>query len=186
MSVYKYLEAFAKLEKRLMEGQEGSAATRGQPNMHEVRNKLDKFIKLLRPREIQVYISIPVCTFILQLFFYSLRDSKIHPFLHRLSRLCSYKMFGLNSRTEPFPEVDPASTKSKRALCWPVWLMAQRWTDRWCFCSSLIQWCKNMKNQLCGIYKQCFLTDFGPGDNSQHLPTSLQERAQAMVQYVQI
>lgn len=54
MSVYKYLEAFAKLEKRLMEGLQGPAATRGQPNIHEVRNKLDKFIKMLGPREIQV------------------------------------------------------------------------------------------------------------------------------------
>lgn len=43
-----------------------------------------------------------------------------------------------------------------------------------------------MKTQLCGIYKQCFLTDFKPGDNSQHLSTGLQERAQAMMQYVQI
>lgn len=54
MSVYKYLEAFAKLEKRLMDGQEGSAAMRGQPSIHDVRNKLDKFIKVLGPREIQV------------------------------------------------------------------------------------------------------------------------------------
>lgn len=56
MSVYKYLEAFAKLEKRLSEGHEGSAATRGQPTIHEVRNKLDKFIKALGPREIQVCV----------------------------------------------------------------------------------------------------------------------------------
>lgn len=56
MSVYKYLEAFAKLEKRLSEGHEGSAATRGQPTIHEVRNKLDKFIKVLGPREIQVCV----------------------------------------------------------------------------------------------------------------------------------
>lgn len=56
MSVYKYLEAFAKLEKRLSEGQEGSAATRSQPNIYDVRNKLDKFIKMLGPREIQVLV----------------------------------------------------------------------------------------------------------------------------------
>lgn len=55
-SVYKFLEAFAKLEKRLSEGQEGSAATRGQPNIREVWNKLDKFIKVLGPREIQVLV----------------------------------------------------------------------------------------------------------------------------------
>ncbi len=56
MSVYKYLEAFAKLEKRLSEGQEGSAATRGQPTIHDVRGKLDKFIKALGPSEIQVRV----------------------------------------------------------------------------------------------------------------------------------
>lgn len=56
MSVYKFLEAFAKLEKRLSEGQEGSAATRGQPSIQEVRNKLDKFIRALVPRELQVCV----------------------------------------------------------------------------------------------------------------------------------
>ena len=56
MSVYKFLEAFAKLEKRLSEGQEGSAATRGQPTIHDIRSKLDKFIKALGPSEIQVCI----------------------------------------------------------------------------------------------------------------------------------
>lgn len=54
MSVYKYLEAFAKLEKRLSEGLEGSAATKGQPSLQEVRHKLDRFIRALGPREIQV------------------------------------------------------------------------------------------------------------------------------------
>ncbi len=58
MSVYKFLEAFAKLEKRLSEGQEGSAATRGQPSIHDVRSKLDKFIKALGPSEIQVCVSV--------------------------------------------------------------------------------------------------------------------------------
>eukprot|EP00066_Takifugu_rubripes_P012387 XP_011601653.1 PREDICTED: Hermansky-Pudlak syndrome 1 protein isoform X1 [Takifugu rubripes] len=125
MSVYKYLEAFAKLEKRLMEGQEGSAASRGQPNMHEVRNKLDKFIKLLGPREIQTVQLQNVWT---------------------------------EFKNRAFSRGGPGFNK------------------------DLIPWCKHMKTQLCGIYKQCFLTDFGPGHNSQHLSTSLQERAQAMVQ----
>lgn len=53
MSVYTFLEAFAKLEKSLSEGLEGSAATRGQRTIHEVRSKLDKFIKALGPSEIQ-------------------------------------------------------------------------------------------------------------------------------------
>lgn len=56
MSVYMFLEAFAKLEKRLSEGQEGSAASRGQPTIHDVRSKLDKFIKALGPSEIQVNV----------------------------------------------------------------------------------------------------------------------------------
>lgn len=51
MSVYTFWEAFAKLEKRLNEGQGGS--TRGQP-MHEVRSKLDKFLKTLALNGIQV------------------------------------------------------------------------------------------------------------------------------------
>lgn len=56
MSVYKFLEAFAKLEKRLSEGLEGSAATKGQPSMQEVRQKLDRFIRALGPREMQVWV----------------------------------------------------------------------------------------------------------------------------------
>lgn len=56
MSVYTFLEAFAKLEKRLRESHEGSAATRGQLNIHDIRNKLDKFIKALAPSEIQVWV----------------------------------------------------------------------------------------------------------------------------------
>lgn len=54
ISVYTYLEAFAKLEKRLSEGQEGSSATRGQPTIFDIRSKLDKFIKALGASEIQV------------------------------------------------------------------------------------------------------------------------------------
>lgn len=65
MSVYLFLEAFAKLEKRLSEGQEGSAVTRGSPPIHDLRNKLDKFIKALGPSDIQVqYICGYVSTYI--------------------------------------------------------------------------------------------------------------------------
>nr|XP_019944688.1 PREDICTED: Hermansky-Pudlak syndrome 1 protein [Paralichthys olivaceus] len=53
MSVYKFLEAFAKLEKCLSEGHEGSAATRGQLLINDIRSKLDKFIKALGPSELQ-------------------------------------------------------------------------------------------------------------------------------------
>ncbi|KAI4874256.1 hypothetical protein NFI96_028441 [Prochilodus magdalenae] len=53
MSVYVFLEAFAKLEKRLSEGLEGAAASRGQLPIQELRNKLDKFIKALPSMDIQ-------------------------------------------------------------------------------------------------------------------------------------
>lgn len=65
MSVYKFLEAFAKLEKRLSEGQGASAAARGQLNMHDIRNKLDKFIKALGPSELQVKVFMSVFSTIL-------------------------------------------------------------------------------------------------------------------------
>lgn len=54
MSVYKYLEDFNKLEKRLQEGQGSPTAARSPLNMHDVRSKLDKFIKALGPHEFQV------------------------------------------------------------------------------------------------------------------------------------
>uniref|UniRef100_A0A8B9LDF3 HPS1 biogenesis of lysosomal organelles complex 3 subunit 1 n=1 Tax=Astyanax mexicanus TaxID=7994 RepID=A0A8B9LDF3_ASTMX len=47
MHVYGLLDAFVKLEKRLSEGLEGAAASRGQPPIQELRNKVDKFIRLL-------------------------------------------------------------------------------------------------------------------------------------------
>lgn len=47
MSVYVLLEAFAKLEKRLSEGLEGTAALRGQPPIQELRTRVDKFIRML-------------------------------------------------------------------------------------------------------------------------------------------
>lgn len=59
--MYKYLEAFAKLEKRLSEGQEGSAATRGQLTIQDIRSKLDKFIKALGPSDLQVCVFTVVC-----------------------------------------------------------------------------------------------------------------------------
>ena len=60
MSVYMFLEVFAKLEKRLNEGQAGSAASKGQPAVYELRNKLDKFIKALVPSDIQVCVCVCV------------------------------------------------------------------------------------------------------------------------------
>ncbi|XP_068183133.1 BLOC-3 complex member HPS1 isoform X2 [Antennarius striatus] len=124
MSVYKFLEAFAKLEKRLNEGQEGSTPTRGQP-VHDIRHRLDKFVKALGPSEIQSVQLQNVWT----------------EFKNR------------------------AFTRGKTG-----------------FNKDLIPWCKNMKTQLCRIYKQCFLIDPGSADSPQRLSPSLQEQAQSMLQ----
>ncbi|XP_060943102.1 Hermansky-Pudlak syndrome 1 protein isoform X1 [Limanda limanda] len=125
MSVYKFLEAFAKLEKCLHEGQEGSAATRGQLAINDIRSKLDKFIKALGPSELQSAQLLNVWT---------------------------------EFKNRAYARGGPGFNK------------------------DLIPWCKNMKTQLCGIYRQCFLIDPGPGDIPQRLSQSLQERAQTMAQ----
>uniref|UniRef100_A0A8D3E1N0 HPS1 biogenesis of lysosomal organelles complex 3 subunit 1 n=1 Tax=Scophthalmus maximus TaxID=52904 RepID=A0A8D3E1N0_SCOMX len=123
LSVYKFLEAFAKLEKCLNGGQEGSAAARGQLAIHDIRSKLDKFIKALGPSELQ----------------------------------------------------------ASQQNCWMILLNSLR-SCLYFYFYSLIPWCKNMKTQLCGIYRQCFLIDSGPGDFPQRLSPRLQERAQTMAQ----
>uniref|UniRef100_A0A3Q4IBG7 HPS1 biogenesis of lysosomal organelles complex 3 subunit 1 n=1 Tax=Neolamprologus brichardi TaxID=32507 RepID=A0A3Q4IBG7_NEOBR len=122
MSVYTFWEAFAKLEKRLNEGQGGS--TRGQP-MHEVRSKLDKFLKTLALNGIQSSQLQNVWT---------------------------------EFKNRAFSRGGPG------------------------FSRDLIPWCKHMKTQLCGIYRQCFLFDSGPDDTPRRLSPGLQERAQTMVQ----
>ncbi|XP_077438665.1 BLOC-3 complex member HPS1 isoform X1 [Vanacampus margaritifer] len=124
-SVYMFLEAFAKLEKRLSEGQEGSSATRSQPTIHDIRSKLDKFIKALGPSDIQSV---------------------------QLQNVWS------EFKNRAFSRGGPG------------------------FNRDLIPWCKNMKTQLCGIYRQCFLIDSGPADVPRKLSPTLQERAQAMLQ----
>ncbi|XP_077351646.1 BLOC-3 complex member HPS1 [Festucalex cinctus] len=124
-SVYMFLEAFAKLEKRLSEGQEGSSATRSQPTIHDIRSKLDKFIKALGPSDIQ-----------------SVQLQNV--WSEFKNRAFSRGGHGFNR--------------------------------------DLIPWCKNMKTQLCGIYRQCFLIDSGPADVPRKLSPTLQERAQAMLQ----
>nr|XP_043902385.1 Hermansky-Pudlak syndrome 1 protein isoform X1 [Solea senegalensis]XP_043902386.1 Hermansky-Pudlak syndrome 1 protein isoform X1 [Solea senegalensis] len=125
MSVYKFLEAFAKLDKCLSEGQDSSAATRGQLVIHDIRSKLDKFIKALGPSELQSAQLLNVWT---------------------------------EFKNRAFARGGPG------------------------FNRGLIPWCTKMKTQLCGIYRQCFLSASGPGDFPQCLPPSLQERAQTMVQ----
>nr|XP_061794350.1 BLOC-3 complex member HPS1-like isoform X1 [Nerophis lumbriciformis] len=125
VSVYMFLEAFAKLEKRLSEGQEGSSATRSQPTIHDIRSKLDKFIKALGPSDIQS---------------------------SQLQNVWS------EFKNRAFSRGGPG------------------------FNRDLIPWCQNMKTQLCGIYRQCFLIDSGPADIPRKLSTVLQERAQAMLQ----
>uniref|UniRef100_A0A8C6P3V6 HPS1 biogenesis of lysosomal organelles complex 3 subunit 1 n=1 Tax=Nothobranchius furzeri TaxID=105023 RepID=A0A8C6P3V6_NOTFU len=116
LSVYKYLEDFDKLEKRLREGQGSSAAARSPLNMQDVRCKLDKFVKALGPSELQV----------------------------------------LEFKNRAFAKNGPGFNK------------------------DLIPWCKKMKTQLCGIYRQCFLID--STDFPQRLSPGLQEGAQAMMQ----
>ncbi|XP_008320097.1 BLOC-3 complex member HPS1 isoform X2 [Cynoglossus semilaevis] len=125
MSIYKFLEAFTKLEKCLGEGQDSSAASRGQLAIHDIRSKLDKFIKALGPSELQSAQLLNVWT-----------EFKNRAFVRGGS--------GFNK--------------------------------------DLLPWCTRMKTQLCGIYRQCFLSPCGPGDVTQRLSSSLQERAQTMVQ----
>ncbi|XP_069548721.1 BLOC-3 complex member HPS1 [Brachyistius frenatus] len=124
MSVYTFLEAFAKLEKRLSEGKVGSAAARGPLTINDIRSKLDKFIKALGPSEIQ------------------------------------------------------------SAQLQNVWMEFKNRAFRGGpgFTRDLIPWCKSMKTQLCGIYRQCFLVESGAADAPRRLSTGLQERAQTMVQ----
>uniref|UniRef100_A0A8C7KNX9 HPS1 biogenesis of lysosomal organelles complex 3 subunit 1 n=1 Tax=Oncorhynchus kisutch TaxID=8019 RepID=A0A8C7KNX9_ONCKI len=120
MSVYVFLEAFAKLEKRLSEGLEGSAA-RGQTSIQDLRNKLDKFIRALGTLDIQVGVM------------YESTDS-----------FSSYCLLSV---------------------------------------PSLVPWCRTMKSQLCGVYRQCFITENTVGGgNPQRLSPSLQDRALTMVQ----
>ncbi|XP_061646158.1 Hermansky-Pudlak syndrome 1 protein isoform X2 [Phyllopteryx taeniolatus] len=124
-SIYMFLEAFAKLEKRLSEGQEGLSATRSQPTIQDIRSKLDKFIKALGPSDIQSV---------------------------QLQNVWS------EFKNRAFSRGGPG------------------------FNRDLIPWCKNMKTQLCGVYRQCFLIDSGPADVPRKLSPTLQERAQAMLQ----
>ncbi|MEQ2251599.1 hypothetical protein ILYODFUR_012709 [Ilyodon furcidens] len=125
MSVYKYLEDFDKLEKRLHEGHGGPASARSPLNIYDIRTKMDKFIKALGPSELQSAYLQNVWT-----------EFK--------NRAFSKGGSGFNK--------------------------------------ELIPCCKNMKTQLCGIYRRYFLTGSESADAAQHLSAGLQERAQAMVQ----
>lgn len=57
ISVYKYLEDFDKLEKRLHEGHGAPASARSPLNMQDIRSKMDKFIKSLEPHDLQVDVT---------------------------------------------------------------------------------------------------------------------------------
>uniref|UniRef100_A0A146ZL29 HPS1 biogenesis of lysosomal organelles complex 3 subunit 1 n=1 Tax=Fundulus heteroclitus TaxID=8078 RepID=A0A146ZL29_FUNHE len=124
MSVYKYLEDFDKLEKRLHEGHGGPASARSPLNMQDIRTKMDKFIKALGPSDLQ-----------------SAQLQKVWT----------------EFKNRAFAKGGPGFSK------------------------ELIPWCKNMKTQLCGVYRQCFLIDSVSADVSQRLSSGLQERAQTMV-----
>uniref|UniRef100_A0A3P9AJB5 HPS1 biogenesis of lysosomal organelles complex 3 subunit 1 n=1 Tax=Esox lucius TaxID=8010 RepID=A0A3P9AJB5_ESOLU len=125
MSIYVFLEAFAKLEKRLSEGLEGSAA-RGQTSIQDLRNKLDKFIRAVGTVDIQTSALQSVWT-----------EFKSRAFIrggHGFNR-------------------------------------------------GLVPWCRGMKTQLCGVYRQCFMAENGVGGGGpQRLSPSLQDRALIMVQ----
>ncbi|XP_028279680.1 BLOC-3 complex member HPS1 isoform X2 [Parambassis ranga] len=123
MSVYTFLEAFDKLEKHLKDG--GSPAARGHLTIHDIRSKLDKFIKALGPSDIQ---------------------------------FAQLQNVWTEFKNRAFARGGPG------------------------FNRDLIPWCKNMKTQLCGIYRQCFFTDSGLANTHRCLSRSLQERAQTMVQ----
>lgn len=105
-----------------------------------------------------------------------------------LPRLHIYKMSGQSSRTERLLKQDQASTEGEALANPPLAksIIAQLWPQsfHWHFHFSLIPWCKNMKTQLCGIYRQCFLLESGPANVPRHLSPGLQERAQTMVQCV--
>ncbi|KAJ8013758.1 hypothetical protein DPEC_G00033120 [Dallia pectoralis] len=126
MSIYVFLEAFAKLEKRLSEGLEGSAA-RGQTSIQDLRNKLDKFIRAVGTVDVQTSALQSVWT---------------------------------EFKSKAFSRGGPG------------------------FNRGLVPWCRSMKTQLCGVFRQCFMTDNSVGRGSpQRLSPSLQDRALTMVQY---
>ncbi|RXN06498.1 Hermansky-Pudlak syndrome 1 [Labeo rohita] len=123
VSVYYFLEAFVKLEKRLSEGHEGAAAMRGQPSVQEQRSRLEKCIKSWAGMDIQTLQLQNVWT-----------DFKNKAF--------------------------------SRSGCG--------------FTRELLPSCRNMKTQLCGVYKQFFAAECM--GSSQRLAPHLQERALTMVQ----
>ncbi|KAK2897012.1 hypothetical protein Q8A67_011500 [Cirrhinus molitorella] len=123
VSVYYYLEAFVKLEKRLCDGHEGAAAIRGQPSVQEQRSRLEKSIKTWASMDIQTLQLQNVWT-----------DFKNKAF--------------------------------SRSGCG--------------FTRELLPSCRNMKTQLCGVYKQFFAAECM--GSSQRLAPHLQERALSMVQ----
>ncbi|NP_001032777.2 BLOC-3 complex member HPS1 [Danio rerio] len=123
VSVYYFLEAFVKLEKRLGEGHEGASAMRGQSSVQEQRSKLEKFIKAWSSMEIQT--------------------------LQLQNAWTDFK--------------NKAFSRSGTG-----------------FTRDLLPSCRNMKTQLCGVYRQFFAAECM--GSSQRLAPHLQERALNMVQ----
>ncbi|XP_056128415.1 Hermansky-Pudlak syndrome 1 protein isoform X1 [Rhinichthys klamathensis goyatoka] len=123
ISIYYFLEAFVKLEKRLCEGHEGSAATRGQPSVQEQRGRLEKLVKVWASMDIQTS--------------------------HLQNVWTDFK--------------SKAFTRSGSG-----------------FTRDLLPSCRNMKTQLCSVYRQFFAAECM--GSSQRLAPHLQERALNMVQ----
>lgn len=129
------------------------------------------------------------------LFFYFLSKCMFLFFQFPFS-VFSCSMSGQSLRTEPSPEEDLGSIRSKSAPapCWPDSFRAHK-TNFYIsfeiilclfFYFSLIPLCKSMKTRLCSLYRQRFLTDTGSSDGPRCLSPALQERAQTMVQCVSV
>ncbi|XP_048863015.1 Hermansky-Pudlak syndrome 1 protein [Brienomyrus brachyistius] len=118
VSVYCFLETFTQLERKLSDLQGGAALPRSQHSLHDLRGKMDKFVRALGSSSMQV----------------TWNDFK----------------------NKVFSRGGPGVSK------------------------ELLPYCRNMKTQLCNLYRQCFVAD-GPRD-CQRLAPSLQERARLMVQ----
>lgn len=124
ISVYYFLDTLASLEKRLSEGVEGSSAPRSPLPLHDLRSKMDKFIRALSVSDAQLVSQL---------------QSTWAEFKHKA-----------------FSRGGPGVSK------------------------ELLPCCRNMKTQLCGLFRQCFVLK--SAENSQRLAPSLQERSLALVQ----
>uniref|UniRef100_A0A3B3S490 HPS1 biogenesis of lysosomal organelles complex 3 subunit 1 n=1 Tax=Paramormyrops kingsleyae TaxID=1676925 RepID=A0A3B3S490_9TELE len=119
VSVYYFLNCFTQLERKLSDLQFGAALPRSQHSLHDLRSKMDKFVRALGSSS-------------------------------------SMQHTWNDFKNKVFSRGGPRVSK------------------------ELLPHCRNMKTQLCNLYRQCFVAD-GPRD-CQRLAPSLQERARLLVQ----